>query len=81
MLLVTSAQDVAEPLVGKVAALPGIGSAVRTDDGRGLLVRLDGATSFELIAELVRLDMPLTGFGPHRRLEDAFLTLISGGSA
>lgn len=81
MLLVTSAQDVAEPLVGKVAALPGIGSAVRTDDGRGLLVRLDGATSSELIAELVRLDMPLTGAGPHRRLEDAFLTLISGGSA
>ncbi|MFF1915532.1 alpha/beta fold hydrolase [Streptomyces sp. NPDC058239] len=81
MLLVTSAQDVAEPLAGKVAALPGIGSAVRTDDGRGLLVRLDGATSSELIAELVRLDMPLTGVGPHRRLEDAFLTLISGGSA
>ncbi|WPW28917.1 alpha/beta fold hydrolase [Streptomyces atratus] len=81
MLLATSAQDIAEPLVGKVAALPGIGSAVRTDDGRGLLVRLDGATSSELIAELVRLDMPLTGVGPHRRLEDAFLTLISGGSA
>jgi ABC-2 type transport system ATP-binding protein len=81
MLLVTSAQDVAEPLVGKVAALPGIGSAVRTDDGRGLLVRLDGTTSSELIAELVRLDVPLTGVGPHRRLEDAFLTLISGGSA
>ncbi|MER8088110.1 alpha/beta fold hydrolase [Streptomyces sp. NPDC094048] len=81
MLLVTSAQDVAEPLVEKVAALPGIGSAVRTDGGRGLLVRLDGATSSELIAELVRLDVPLTGVGPHRRLEDAFLTLISGGSA
>jgi ABC-2 type transport system ATP-binding protein len=28
----------------------------------------------------VRLDVPLTGVGPHRRLEDAFLTLI-GGSA
>ncbi|MFF2325642.1 MULTISPECIES: alpha/beta fold hydrolase [unclassified Streptomyces] len=81
MLLVTTAQDMAEPLVGKVAALPGIGSAARTDDGRGLLVRLDGATSSELIAELVRLDVPVTGVGPHRRLEDAFLTLISGGSA
>ncbi|MEV6163418.1 alpha/beta fold hydrolase [Streptomyces sp. NPDC052052] len=81
MLLVTSAQDLSEPLAGKVAALPGIGSAVRTDDGRGLLVRLDGATPPELIAELVRLDVPLTGVGPHRRLEDAFLTLISGGSA
>ncbi|MGW8886450.1 alpha/beta fold hydrolase [Streptomyces sp. NPDC055749] len=81
MLLVTTAQKADEPLVEKVAALAGIGSAVRTDDGLGLLVRLDGATSSELIAELVRLDVPLTGVGPHRRLEDAFLTLISGGSA
>ncbi|MEU9564183.1 alpha/beta fold hydrolase [Streptomyces sp. NPDC048161] len=81
MLLVTTAREVAEPLVEKIAALAGIGSAVRTGDGRGLLVRLDGATPSGLIAELVRLDVPLTGVGPHRRLEDAFLTLISGGSA
>ncbi|MCX4732004.1 alpha/beta fold hydrolase [Streptomyces sp. NBC_01363] len=81
MLLVTTAQEVAEPLVEKIAALAGIGSAVRTADGLGLLVRLDGATSSGLIAELVRLDVPLTGVGPHRRMEDAFLTLISGGSA
>ncbi|MFD3655754.1 alpha/beta fold hydrolase [Streptomyces sp. NPDC058620] len=81
MLLVTTAREVTEPLVEKIAALPGIGSAVRTGDGLGLLVRLDGATSSELITELVRLDLPLTGVGPHRRLEDAFLTLISGGSA
>ncbi|MGC5361689.1 alpha/beta fold hydrolase [Streptomyces sp. DT24] len=80
-LLVTTADEVTEPLTEKVAALPGIGSAVRTDDGHGLLVRLDGATASGLIAELVRLDVPLTGVGPHRRLEDAFLTLISGGSA
>ncbi|GGV94464.1 ABC transporter ATP-binding protein [Streptomyces gelaticus] len=81
MLLVTTAQEVAEPLVEKIAALAGIGSAARTGDGLGLLVRLDGATPAGLIAELVRLDVPLTGVGPHRRLEDAFLTLISGGSA
>ncbi|WP_406252418.1 alpha/beta fold hydrolase [Streptomyces atratus] len=81
MLLVTTAQEVAEPLVEKIAALAGIGSAARTDDGLGLLVRLDGATPAGLISELVRLDVPLTGVGPHRRLEDAFLTLISGGSA
>lgn len=81
MLLVTAAEKLTEPVVEKIAALPGIGSAVRTDDGHGLLVRLDGATSSQLIAELVRLDVPLTGVGPHRRLEDAFLTLISGGSA
>ncbi|MFJ4837518.1 alpha/beta fold hydrolase [Streptomyces sp. NPDC088746] len=81
MLLVTTGAEVAEPLVDKVAALAGIGSAVRLDDGHGLLVRLDGATAAQLVAELVRLDVPITGVGPHRRLEDAFLTLISQGSA
>ncbi|WP_405629660.1 alpha/beta fold hydrolase [Streptomyces sp. NBC_01174] len=81
MLLVTTGAEVAEPLVDKVAALPGIGSAVRLDDGHGLLVGLDGATAAQLVAELVRLDVPVTGVGPHRRLEDAFLTLISQGSA
>ncbi|MGA4955079.1 alpha/beta fold hydrolase [Streptomyces lavendulocolor] len=78
-LLVTTAGDVPEPLIDKVGALPGIGSVVRTDGG--LLVRLDGATATGLIAELVRLDVPVTGVGPHRRLEDAFLTLIGGASA
>ncbi|MBT2368445.1 alpha/beta fold hydrolase [Streptomyces sp. ISL-10] len=77
-LLVTTARKVPEPVVEKIAALPGIGSAVRTEEG--LLVRLDGADATVMIAELVRLDVPLTGVGPHRRLEDAFLTLI-GGSA
>ncbi|UYQ62182.1 alpha/beta fold hydrolase [Streptomyces peucetius] len=77
-LLVTTAGDVPDAVVEKIAALPGIGSAARTDDG--LLVRLDGATATAMITELVRLDVPLTGVGPHRRLEDAFLTLI-GGSA
>ncbi|WP_406732009.1 alpha/beta fold hydrolase [Streptomyces sp. NBC_01794] len=77
-LLVTTAEEVPEPLIEKIAALPGIGSASRT--GEGLLVRLDGATATGMITELVRLDVPLTGVGPHRRLEDAFLTLI-GGSA
>ncbi|MFI6055626.1 alpha/beta fold hydrolase [Streptomyces violascens] len=77
-LLVTTAEPVAEAVVDKVAALPGIGSALRTDEG--LLIRLEGASTTELIAELLRLDVQLTGVGPHRRLEDAFLTLI-GGSA
>lgn len=81
MVLVTSAEEITEPLVEKIGALAGIGSAVRTDDAHGLLVRLEGATSPQLVTELVRLDVPLTGVGPHRRLEDAFLTLISGASA
>ncbi|HET6860920.1 MAG TPA: alpha/beta fold hydrolase [Streptomyces sp.] len=77
-LLVTVEGGVTEALAGKVAALPGIESAVPTEEG--LLVRLGGASPSALIGELVRLDVPLTGVGPNRRLEDAFLTLI-GGSA
>ncbi len=78
-LLVGTAVPVEEPVVEKVAALPGVTSATVTDDG--LLVRLaaDGSAP-RLIAELVRLDVPVASVGPHRRLEDAFLTLI-GGSA
>ncbi|WP_411103928.1 CocE/NonD family hydrolase [Streptomyces sp. cmx-4-9] len=77
-LLVTVAEPVDEVGVEKVAALEGVGGVVASEDG--LLVRLEGATAAGLIAELVRLEVPVTGVGPHRRLEDAFLTLI-GGSA
>ncbi|MFD3696208.1 alpha/beta fold hydrolase [Streptomyces sp. NPDC058646] len=75
-LLVTLAEPVDEVGVEKVAALEGVGSVVASDEG--LLVRLEGATAAGLIAELVRLEVPVTGVGPHRRLEDAFLTLIGG---
>ncbi|MFF9015036.1 alpha/beta fold hydrolase [Streptomyces sp. NPDC014870] len=78
-LLVTLGDTVPDPLVDKIGALPGVGSAVRTEGG--LLIRLDGGDATGLIGELVRLDVPVTGVGPHRRLEDAFLTLIGGGSA
>ncbi|WP_189705588.1 CocE/NonD family hydrolase [Streptomyces anandii] len=78
-LLVGTTTPVEEPVVEKVAALPGVASALRTDDG--LLVRLEsGGTAEGLIVELVRLEVPVASVGPHRRLEDAFLTLI-GGSA
>lgn len=78
-LLVGTATTVEEPVVEKVAALPGVASAVRTDDG--ILVRLDADGSAQrLVTELVRLEVPVQAVGPHRRLEDAFLTLI-GGSA
>ncbi|MFF9200708.1 alpha/beta fold hydrolase [Streptomyces sp. NPDC014986] len=78
-LLVGTGTPVDEPVAEKIAALPGVASAVRTDEG--LLVRLDaGGTAPRLVAELVRLEVPVASVGPHRRLEDAFLTLI-GGSA
>ncbi|MER5867333.1 alpha/beta fold hydrolase [Kitasatospora sp. NPDC002040] len=72
LLVTTPATGVAE----KVAELPGVGSAEAVE--QGLLVRLDGMTASELVAELVRLDVPVEGVGPHRRLEDAFLSLIGG---
>ncbi|MEV5505591.1 alpha/beta fold hydrolase [Streptomyces orinoci] len=77
-LLVGVEGEVSEVLAEKVAALPGVGSAVPAETG--LLVRLDGASTAQLLAELVRLEVPVSSVGPHRRLEDAFLTLI-GGSA
>ncbi|MFC7818630.1 alpha/beta fold hydrolase [Streptomyces sp. NPDC057367] len=74
-LLVGTCAAVDAPLTEKVAALPGVASAVAADGG--LLVRLGpGGTARALIAELVRLDVPVESVGPHRRLEDAFLTLI-----
>ncbi|MFJ3204260.1 alpha/beta fold hydrolase [Streptomyces sp. NPDC086989] len=77
-LLVTPAGPVDEGTVAKVAALEGVGSVAVADDG--LLVRLEGATAAGLIAELVRLEVPVSAVGPHRRLEDAFLTLIGGAA-
>ncbi|WP_441246592.1 alpha/beta fold hydrolase [Kitasatospora sp. McL0602] len=62
----------------QVAQLSGVGAVVPAE--QGLLVQLDGLTAGELIAELVRLGIPVESAGPHRRLEDAFLSLI-GGSA
>jgi ABC-2 type transport system ATP-binding protein len=78
-LLVGTGSPVEEPLAEKVGALPGVASAVVTEGG--LLVRLDpGGSAQRLVVELVRLEVPVESVGPHRRLEDAFLTLI-GGSA
>ncbi|ARP70310.1 ABC transporter ATP-binding protein [Streptomyces pluripotens] len=78
-LLVGTATPVADPVAEKVAALPGVASAVRTDGG--VLIRLEPTgTAERLVVDLVRLEVPVTSVGPHRRLEDAFLTLI-GGSA
>lgn len=60
----------------KLSGLPGLGAADAAEGG--LLVRLDGLGVPELLAELLRLEVPVERVGPHRRLEDAFLTLIGG---
>ncbi|MFJ3787290.1 alpha/beta fold hydrolase [Kitasatospora sp. NPDC090091] len=62
----------------KTAALAGVGSAEAVEGG--LLVRLDGMAASQLVAELVRLGVPVERAGPHRRLEDAFLSLIGGAA-
>ncbi|GAA2158598.1 CocE/NonD family hydrolase [Kitasatospora kazusensis] len=62
----------------KAADLPGVGAVEAAE--QGLLVRLDGMTASRLVAELVRLGVPVEAVGPHRRLEDAFLSLIGGSS-
>ncbi|WP_200259415.1 alpha/beta fold hydrolase [Streptomyces sp. HSG2] len=78
-LAVRTGRVVDDALVEAVAGLPGVASAVASEDG--LVVRLgaDGSAS-PLVAELVRLGVPVESVGPHRRLEDAFLTLIGGPS-
>lgn len=74
---VTDPGTLTDTVVDKVGALPGVVSAVRADEG--LLVRLtDPAGTPQLLADLLRLDLPVDRIGPHRRLEDAFLTLIGG---
>ncbi|UCM86986.1 alpha/beta fold hydrolase [Streptomyces marincola] len=87
-LFVGTQGPVTDALVERVAALPGVADA-RPAEG-GLLVRLDGgppgaragegdgARAAALLAELVRLGVPVHSVSPHRRLEDAFLTLIGG---
>ncbi len=49
-------------------------------EGSGDPLRSGSAAAARLLVELVRLEVPVASLGPHRRLEDAFLTLI-GGSA
>ncbi|MEU1288578.1 alpha/beta fold hydrolase [Kitasatospora sp. NPDC005856] len=66
------------PVVEKLAALAGVGSAEAVDGG--LLVRLDGLAASALLAELVRMEVPVESVGPQQRLEDAFLSLIGGGA-
>jgi ABC-2 type transport system ATP-binding protein len=78
-LLIGTPHPLTGPLLTEVAALPGVAAAERAEGG--LLVRLDDgadADAARLLGELMRLGVPVHSMGPHRRLEDAFLTLIGG---
>lgn len=79
LLVAASAMSAAqlEAAAAKVSELPGVASAEPAPTADvGLLIRLDGMPVHELLTELLRLDVPVERIGPHRRLEDAFLTLI-----
>ncbi|MQS11833.1 alpha/beta fold hydrolase [Streptomyces kaniharaensis] len=78
LMIGVAASYAPESVVEKVDALAGVGSAEAVEGG--LLVQLDGLAASELLAELVRLGVPVESAGPHRRLEDAFLSLIGGAA-
>ncbi|SOD61751.1 ABC-2 type transport system ATP-binding protein [Streptomyces zhaozhouensis] len=75
-VLVSTAEPMTDAWLATIRALPGVGDA--TDTESGVLVRLDGAGPETLVAALVAAGIPVSGVMPHRRLEDAFLTLIGG---
>ncbi|MFE9607190.1 CocE/NonD family hydrolase [Streptomyces sp. NPDC006012] len=69
------AHPAADPLTDPSALVPAPAPAPVLAPGRD-----SAAVAARLLVELVRLEVPVASAGPHRRLEDAFLTLI-GGSA
>ena len=75
-VLVTLAEPATDAWLSAVRELPGVGAATVGD--AGVLVRLDGIGPERLVAALVEAGIPVSGLVPHRRLEDAFLTLIGG---
>ncbi|HEY3682605.1 MAG TPA: alpha/beta fold hydrolase [Streptosporangiaceae bacterium] len=75
LVLGTPSPDQAREVLGRT---PGVVD-VRAN-GAGLVVRLDGATSSEVLAELVAAGVPVDSAVPNRRLEDVFLALIEDGS-
>ncbi|MEY9876413.1 ABC-2 type transport system ATP-binding protein [Streptacidiphilus sp. MAP12-33] len=80
-LLVGTGEMSAEAIdsaVTELRRLDGVASVAPATEEPGLLVRLDaggGLPVAGLLAELLRLNVPVERVGPHRRLEDAFLTL------
>ncbi|MDT0269780.1 alpha/beta fold hydrolase [Streptomyces sp. DSM 44915] len=75
-VLVSTAEPVTEEWLATIRALPGVGAVTATE--AGTLVRLTDGTPERLLVELVAAGVPVSGLTPHRRLEDAFLTLIGG---
>ncbi|WP_128378796.1 alpha/beta fold hydrolase [Streptomyces cavernae] len=66
---------------GSAAAANGAAANGSTAAANGSAAAAGGSeAAARLLVELVRLEVPVASLGPHRRLEDAFLTLIGGSS-
>ncbi len=68
--------DAAEHVLDRLAAV----RSVALSGGNGLVVDLDGIPRAEVVAALVKAGIGVDRVVPRRRLEDAFLALVSGGS-
>ena len=68
--------DAAEGVLQKLAAV----RSVAASGGRGLVVDIDGAPRADVVSALVRAGVGVDRVVPRRRLEDAFLALVSEGT-
>jgi ABC-2 type transport system ATP-binding protein len=68
----------ADRAVAVLESLEGVGKVEPYPPG--VLVRLDGSPPSEAVAALVTAGLDVDRVTPHRRLEDAFLTLINRGA-
>jgi ABC-2 type transport system ATP-binding protein len=68
--------DAASAVLGGLGGVRSVAS-----DGHGLVVDIDGMARTEVVAELVRAGVGVDRVIPRRRLEDAFLALVSGGDS
>jgi ABC-2 type transport system ATP-binding protein len=66
--------DSAQGVLGRLAAV----RSVAPSGGRGLVVDIDGAPRADVVAALVKAGVGVDRVVPRRRLEDAFLALVSG---
>ncbi|MPY49191.1 alpha/beta fold hydrolase [Streptomyces acidicola] len=67
-----------DPAVSAAVAVDGAGQDSPVSVALAPDAEKPSAAAARLLVELVRLEVPVASLGPHRRLEDAFLTLIGG---
>jgi ABC-2 type transport system ATP-binding protein len=68
--------DIAEGVLDKLSGV----RSVAWSGGNGLVVDINGMPRAEVVAALVKAGVGVDRVVPRRRLEDAFLALVSGDS-